>query len=128
MSAPLWRRVAAGVYDVFPVAALWMVAAALAFALAGGRVDGHHPAFRAWLLLVTFGYYAISWRGGQTIGMRAWKIRIEPARLPWPRLALRFAVAVVGVLAAGAGIWWSLFDEERRCWHDLASGTRVVRA
>jgi uncharacterized RDD family membrane protein YckC len=126
--AGLARRIAAGVYDLFPVAALWMVAAAIWIAPSGGRaVPPGDPFFRAWLLLVAFAYYAISWRGGQTIGMRAWKIRVEPARVPWPRLALRFAVAVVGIAAAGAGLWWSFFDEEGRCWHDLAAGTRVVR-
>ena len=128
MSAALWRRVAAGVYDLFPVAALWMVAAAIWILPRGGQaVAPGDPLFRAYLLLVAFGYYAISWRGGQTIGMRAWKIHVEPAGLAWPRLALRFAVALVGIAAAGVGIWWSLLDAEGRCWHDIAAGTRVVR-
>jgi len=130
VSAPasLWRRVAAGVYDLFPLAALWMLAGLLWIAPTGGRaVPPGDPLFRAWLLVVAFAYYAISWRGGQTIGMRAWKIHVEPARVPWARLAVRFAVALVGLAAAGAGIWWALLDPERRCWHDIAAGTRVVR-
>lgn len=129
--AGLPRRLAAGVYDLFPLAALWMIAAALWIAPTGGRaVAPGDPAFRAYLLVVAFAYYAISWRfGGQTIGMRAWKIRIVSTRtIGWPRLALRFAVALAGTALFGAGLWWSLLDPMKRMWHDLAAGTRVVRA
>lgn len=127
--AGLTRRLLAGVYDLLPLVALWMIATAVAFAVAGGGIDGHHPAFRAWLLLVALGYYGISWRrGGQTIGMRAWRIKIEShGPLSFATIALRFAVALVGIAAFGAGLWWSLLDREKRMWHDLAAGTRVVR-
>ena len=86
--------------------------------------------YRAWLLLVAFAYYGVSWRlGGQTIGMKAWRLRVVPdagVALSWPRAALRFAVAVVSVAALGAGVFAAWFDPRRRMWHDLAAGTSVV--
>ena len=42
-------------------------------------------------------------------------------------LALRYAVATLSLAAGGLGFLWSLIDRERRTWHDLASGTVLVR-
>jgi uncharacterized RDD family membrane protein YckC len=36
-------------------------------------------------------------------------------------------VATLSLLAVGLGFIWALFDGERRCWHDIAAGTRFVR-
>ena len=49
--------------------------------------------------------------------------RLAPARRLW----LRYAVSVVSLAAGGLGFLWSLVDAERRTWHDLASGTVLVR-
>jgi uncharacterized RDD family membrane protein YckC len=130
--AGLPRRLAAGVYDLFPLAALWMLGAALWLALSGGGpVAPGNPFFRAYLLAIAFAYYGVSWRrGGQTVGMRAWRIRVMTADgrpLAWSATALRFAVAVLGIACFGAGLWWSLLDPDKRMWHDLAAGTRVER-
>ena len=78
------------------------------------------------------GLYAVaSWRrGGQTLGMRAWKIRVVDAHgRPASTKALwrRFAWGGLSLLPAGAGFWWSLLDRQRLTWHDRASGTRLVR-
>jgi uncharacterized RDD family membrane protein YckC len=85
------------------------------------------------MLLVGFGYFGLSWRrGGQTIGMRAWRLRLVavggPARTPgWGALVVRYGVAALSLAAFGLGFLWSLFDRERRTWHDIASRTRVLR-
>ena len=133
-SAPAapWRRLAAGAYDLLPLAARWMAAGALALPV--GR-DGFIAPGTLWfqllLFAVTLAYYAASWKlGGQTIGMRAWRVRVRsatPAPLDWPRALLRFAVSLLSLAALGAGVWWALFDARRRMWHDIAAGTVVVR-
>jgi len=136
--APLHLRLAALVYDLFPLAALWMATAGLFLLAARGAIDPAHPpaayrfALQVALLAVTAGYFVISWRrGGQTIGMRAWRIRIvatEGGALPWSRALLRFAVALVSLGALGLGFLWCLVDRERRSWHDLAARATCVRA
>lgn len=129
-----WRLLAA-VYDLLPLLALWFVAAVLALALSGGALDVRRGADRllmqALVLAASAAYFAVSWaRGGQTIGMKPWRLRVVrddggPVSL---RLALlRFVVAVLALAPAGLGFWWALFEPRRRCWHDLASGTLVVR-
>jgi uncharacterized RDD family membrane protein YckC len=132
-SAALWLRVAAAVYDLFPLLGLWMLVAGVFLLAAHGDVDVTHPPFgyrlalRIALFAVTTAYFVISWsRGGQTIGMRAWRIEVVAANgalLTWPRALLRFGVALVSLLVAGIGFFWSFIDRERRCWHDIVSGS-----
>jgi uncharacterized RDD family membrane protein YckC len=130
----LWR-LAAAIYDLFPLLAIWFATSALML-LARGNTPVTPGSAAAWgelglLLLAGFGYFGPSWRrGGQTLGMRAWRLRLRRSDggVPgWPALALRYAVAGVSLAAFGLGFAWSLFDRERRSWHDLASGTVILR-
>jgi uncharacterized RDD family membrane protein YckC len=88
--------------------------------------------YEATLVAVAFAFCALSWtRGGQTVGMKAWRIRlVAPGAnsVDWPRAALRFFASWLSLLPAGAGYWWALIDRERCCWHDRLSGTRVIGA
>lgn len=136
--APLWRRLAALVYDVFPLVGLWMVTAlAYLFAL-GGRYDPARPEWgtrlglQLALLAVTIAYFMISWaRIGQTIGMRAWKLKLlreDGGKVgALPALA-RFFLALSSLAIAGIGFWWALFDARKRTLHDRVCGTVMVRA
>lgn len=154
--AALWRRLAATLYDVFPVVAIWF---GIGFVVTGARGFRAVPAYTWWfellLLAGAFVYLGWSWRrGGQTLGMKAWRIVVVDAggRSPgWARIALRFAVMMVGLAslpgaawalqqpmgapriavlgAAGAavlGVLWVLVDRRGRMVHDLVAGTRVV--
>jgi uncharacterized RDD family membrane protein YckC len=133
--ASLWLRLLAAVYDVLPLLALWFVAAVLALALTGGALDVHRFADKALMQALAFGitaaYFIVSWiRGGQTIGMRPWRLRVVRGDGTPPDLAhaaLRFAVALLSLAPAGLGFWWALFDAQGRSWHDIAAGTLVVR-
>jgi uncharacterized RDD family membrane protein YckC len=62
--------------------------------------------------------------------MRAWRLRAvdRAGNAPgWRAIALRFAVGVLSLAAAGLGFAWVLIDRERRSWHELASATLTVR-
>ena len=135
--APLWLRLAAAVYDLFPLIGLWMLTVGLAMLAVHGGVDVAHPSplyrngLRAALLAVTAAYFVLSWvRGGQTIGMRAWRLRIvdeEGHAMGWARALLRFVVACASLLALGIGFLWCLFDRRKRGWHDLAARSVLVQ-
>jgi uncharacterized RDD family membrane protein YckC len=134
-------RVLAMVYDLFPVLALWMLASA-AFTVAY-YFDGHAARqniapfsplqIALWLVcwILAGGSAVLSWRkGGQTLGMRPWRLRVTGAdgMPPAPAaLAKRYAVGSLSLLLAGAGFWWAWFDRDRLAWHDRASGTRLQR-
>jgi uncharacterized RDD family membrane protein YckC len=131
--APLWRRLAASLYDFFPVLALWMLTGAIALGITHGEMDARHPpmAYRIALFVVTAGYFVLSWTyGGQTLGGRAWNLRVrgrDGAPLSFGKSVLRFLVACASWLALGLGFLWILFEPQRRAWHDLAAGSQVVR-
>ena len=131
--AHLGWRLLAMVYDAVIGLALLFVVSALSLAI----LPGHNPVtpgsvasygvFAAiWLV---FGLYAtLSWHvGGQTIGMKPWRLKVVDAlgrNASWRQLWLRYAVAS---LTLGAALLWSLIDRERRGLHDIASGTLFVR-
>lgn len=139
--AHIGARLLALFYDLWPMAALWMLLALLfqlgyEFAGHGGRATIEPFSLLQWLLwlccwLVTGAYAVTSWRrGGQTLAMRAWRLRLVDAAggIPsWRQLGLRYAVGTVSLALAGLGFWWAWVDRERLTWHDRASGTRLVR-
>lgn len=126
-----WRLLAL-VYDLLPVIPLLLIASALLLWLRGGRTVEHAPAWAAlefalfWL--VVGAYFVASWhRGGQTMGMRPWRLQLLAANgMPagWRALWLRYLVAS---LTPGLCLAWSLIDGERRGLHDIAASTQLVR-
>lgn len=65
-----------------------------------------------------------------TVGMRAWRVRLIKADgqiISWPRCLLRFLVGLVSLLVFGMGILWALADKKNRGWHDLATGTLLIK-
>lgn len=131
LPAPLWQRLLVAVYDLFPVLAILFITAAICMGITGGSLDYHAAWYRLTLLVAVGFYYVVSWtRGGQTIGMRAWRLRVADqagGALPLPRALLRYAVAWISLLAAGLGFLWAAFDARGRTWHDLAAGSVVVK-
>lgn len=131
--APIWRRLAAFCYDLLLLTALVL---SFTFLVVAVRLGKPVPPGTWWfplsLLVVIAAFYCGFWaHGGQTLGMRAWRIRVvrdDGGALTLLRAAARFGCAVVAIVPAGLGLWWSFLDERKRGWHDLWTGTRVVRA
>lgn len=136
MNAPgLARRLAAMVYDGLLVTAVAMIAVAVTLPLSGGEAVADHAglqrtAMQAWIVLVTGGFFTWFWvHGGQTLGMKAWRMRVVRADggpLRWRDAWLRFACAIPALAPAGLGLLWMVFDRERLAVHDRLSGTRLV--
>jgi uncharacterized RDD family membrane protein YckC len=129
-TAPLWRRLAAMLYDSLLVLALLILAIAVAFLIKGGAIDPHHPLFRLYLLMVVALFFCGFWvAGGQTLGMRSWRLRVQrrDGRLiGWWQSLGRFLLAIPSLGLGGIGLWWMLLDRDRLALHDRLSRTRVV--
>lgn len=129
----LGRRFAAMFYDLWIVLALWMVVGALCLLLTGGHMDVRDPPWwqRVALLAVAVGYFLVSWcRGGQTIGMRAWRLRLRDADggpIPFGRAVLRLPLALLSLALAGCGFWWAWLDADRRTAHDRLCRSRMEK-
>ncbi|KFN51340.1 RDD family protein [Arenimonas composti] len=130
-----WRLLAL-VYDALPNIALWFLISAVSLLLRPS-----HEAFAPWSAgalavwlacwLVSGSYAVLAWRrGGQTLGMKPWRLKVvaadgRPAEVR--ALWLRYAVATVSLAACGLGFLWCLVDRERRALHDVVAGTVLVR-
>ena len=131
--ASVWRRLAAFCYDLLLLVALVVCFTLLVLAVRlGAAVPPGSWWFLSCLVAIAMAFFCTFWvRGGQTLGMRAWRIRVvreDGGSLTFSRAALRFAAALVAALPAGLGLWWGVFDAGKRGWHDRWTGTRVVRA
>lgn len=131
--AAVWRRLAAFCYDLLLLAALVVCFTLVVLAVRrGAAVPPGSWWFPASLLAIAMAFFCGFWtRGGQTVGMRAWRIRVvcdDGGALTWSRAAARFGAGLVSALPAGLGLWWSVFDRDKRGWHDRWTGTRVIRA
>ncbi len=82
-------------------------------------------ALQLFVVLVLAAYFLWCWlRGGQTLAMKAWRIRLVDVT---PRKALvRFCVALLTV-PTGISILWALFARDRQFLHDRLAGTRLER-
>jgi uncharacterized RDD family membrane protein YckC len=87
------------------------------------------PLFQLWLVCILAMYFVYCWtRGGQTLAMKTWRIRLAQADgtpIGPRQAAARFLLALWGVLLLGIGFWWALIDRDRQFLHDRISGTRL---
>ena len=79
-------------------------------------------ALQLYLLLVAAAYFIWYWlHGGQTLPMKAWRIRLVGVTPRKALLRLVFAALLLPV-----SILWALFDRDRQFLHDRLAGTRLV--
>ena len=128
----MWRRVAALCYDLLTLAAIVICFTLVVLAVRlGAAVPPGSIWFSLALLTLAGSFFCTFWvHGGQTLGMRAWRIRVvrnDGKRLTWLQAIGRFAAGIVAAGPAGLGLWWSVFDPRKRGWHDRWTQTRVVR-
>ena len=146
INAGLFRRLAALTYDLFLVVAIWFGVAGLAVLLnvliSGGEAL---PVWVAqWILFPaligsTFLFYYWFWtHGGQSLGMRAWRLKVisdtvsdsdkNPHQIASlkPNLrqcALRF---FIGFFSGGLGLVFCLFSKDKKSLQCKLSQTRVI--
>ena len=127
----VFRRLAALLYDAMLVLAVVLLATFPVVILTGGEaVAAGNPLYKTYLFVIVFFYFAWHWvRGGQTLGMRAWRLRVtrdDGGPLTWWHALLRFLVGLVSLSLLGFGFFWALGDARRRTWHDRAAQTVVI--
>ena len=127
MTPSLARRLAAMVYELFLIFAVAFFAAWIFFFASGAR-DATSGVLRRelqlFIVVVLAAYFLWCWlRGGQTLAMRAWHIRLVDVT---PRKALvRFLLAAA---LLPLSILWALVDRDGQFLHDRLAGTRLIDA
>lgn len=125
------RRLASLFYDALLLLAVLFIAG---FAVVGMLPDVSvglpRLIFQVYLLLVAGSYFTWCWRrGGQTLAMKTWRIRLvgeSGAAVGRAQAWLRYGLALSGLAAFGFGFLWALWDRDRQFLHDRLAGTRLV--
>jgi uncharacterized RDD family membrane protein YckC len=129
----LWRRLAAIFYDIWLVAAIWLLGATadtfIRAALGADSTEYHLP-LQLYLLISPAVFFSWFWiHGGQTLGMRSWRLKLLDkggSRVTLGQSLVRYAAALLSLLPLGLGYLWVLFDRDGMAWHDRLSNTRLV--
>lgn len=134
-SAGFGRRFAALIYDGLLLLALLMIYTGVLMAFTRRPIlEGNYPvgiyAYRAGLLAVIGGYYTLNWvRSGQTLGMRAWRLRAVSDTghgMDGTAAVLRYVCGMLAWPPAALGVLWLYVDSEHLAIHDRLSHTRVL--
>ncbi|MGX5915581.1 RDD family protein [Aliidiomarina sp. Khilg15.8] len=135
------RRMGAFLYDLLAIIAMLMLAALVALGFValliklGAIVLGPdqdpasvmegNPLYMLYLVAVVFWFYGGFWvRGGQTIGMRSWRIKVQNTDgscIGWKQAFIRFITAALGLGNIGV-----LFSKENLAWQDRAAKCEVI--
>ena len=122
----LGRRIASMLYEALLLFAVAFLATwVFQFAAGTAQIEGwRRHSLQAFLIAVFAAYFLWCWlRGGQTLAMKTWRIRLVGVT---PRKAiLRFLYALV-LVPTGIALLWALFDRDRQFLHDRLSGCRLV--
>jgi uncharacterized RDD family membrane protein YckC len=130
-SPGLARRALSMVYEALLLVAV-LIAGALPFLLLTREADPSlaRLLLQLYLLALCGAYFIWQWlRGGQTLPMKTWRIRLvtrDGAPLTLRRAVCRYLLALAGLALLGAGFLWAFIDRDRQFLHDRLAGTRIV--
>ncbi|WP_157982866.1 RDD family protein [Aliidiomarina minuta] len=140
--AGLARRLGAILYDFLVIIALLMFATIIALGFVAGLVsiglislgaEQDHASvlegnvlFMLYLVAVIFWFYAGFWvRGGQTIGMRSWRLKVQNTDgscIGWKQATIRLLSSAFGL--SNIGLLFS--GQQKLAWQDKAANCEVI--
>jgi uncharacterized RDD family membrane protein YckC len=123
------KRLAATIYDFFLLLGVWFGCGSIALWLNDGQIL--HPAIGAIIVLVSaWGFYSFFWiKGGRTLGMAAWNIKIRSSTKKSINLiqtTKRFIINIVIVFTLGLPLLQIYFSKDKKALNDKLSGTELT--
>ncbi len=142
--AGLVKRLMAILYDALLLLALLFIVGIIVSTLStfmvndGNAITEDHTFYRfhqivvlGSLLLTGLGFFGWFWtHGGQTLGMRTWRIQMVDENLQpigWRIATIHFFASILSWMLFGLGYLWCLIDSDRRCLHDRISGVQLLQ-
>ena len=129
-SIGLPRRLGAIVYDLLLLFAILLVTS-LPWVVSGiQQGQTGYTIYRIFIYTLIPLYYIGFWVcGGQTLGMKTWRIRVVDRSgnpIGWRTSLLRMIYAILSTTLFGLGFIHSFFDKQNRTWHDILSHSRLI--
>jgi uncharacterized RDD family membrane protein YckC len=125
-----FRYLGAIFYDLILVIAVFFVATAILLPFNQGEAIHSSFLFPLYLLSVSFVFYGWFWtHGGQTLGLRAWKLRLVNHKqndISWKQALIRYLTAGASWLVFGLGIIWRVWQKNGKTWQDLSSKSSII--
>lgn len=125
-----FRYIAAIFYDLLLVIAIFFIATALLLPFNHGEAIQAPILYPLYLFSISFFFYGWFWtHGGQTLGLRAWKLRLSNnhgTNISWQQALIRYLTASFSWLIFGLGILWRLWNKEHKTWQDLSSKSHII--
>ena len=128
----LWVN-AAFIYDILILAALSVLLSALFTAVAGEnfyQTEALRTSFQLFWVSIIAAYYGYSWqKSGQTIGMKAWRLRVvrqDNQALTSIDILTRLTAATLNVFLLNLG-WLGYLGKAGLSLTDKLSATRIER-
>lgn len=132
--ATLRRRLASMLYEILLLLGVLSLSFIVPYLILGVAMQRSAPGWLLWLhlFLVMGCYFVWYWRrGGQTLAMQTWRVKLEDAiqgggKVPLLRAWIRYSLSWPSILFFGVGLVWVWFDRDRQFLHDRLAGTRLV--
>lgn len=122
------RRIAALAYDSLLLVALFFVITAITTITLNDGESIEHWSYKMILLAVAYLFFDWFWRhGGQTLGMRAWRIRlsaVDDKAITRKHTISHFAC---GLLLFGLTLLFMFTNAHQQALHDRLSKTKIIR-
>ncbi len=119
---PLIRVYGSLIYELFALVPIWMATGFIFIYFLDDFFGAYRrPIFQIYLWLISGVYLTYCWtKSGQTLAMRAWKLKIISGRgaltkkLAWKR----YIYATLGALIGGMSFIWALTNKKHLYLHD----------
>jgi uncharacterized RDD family membrane protein YckC len=129
----LLKRLVACVYDALILIAIWMVVTWFYIICFGEVSSAYQRMVLQILLWLSAGiYFIFSWyKGGQTLALKAWKMKIvsqDNIGLTLKSACMRYVLASVLVMPFGLTLVWAFVDKNQLFLHDRLLKTKCIRS
>lgn len=130
-SPSLFRYLAVIIYDMFLLFGLLLFITVIASFLNNGNPpSSDNLVYRLFLLASIIFFYHYSWRkSGQTLGMKAWKVKLvtlDNKPISFGQSILRMTLGLANIVTICLGYFWKYTNTSRLTLMDVFSKTKLI--
>ena len=130
-SPSLIKYLAAIIYDLFLLFGLLLfITVMISFANNGNPPESNNILYRLALLSVIIFFYHYSWnKSGQTLGMKAWNVKLisqDNKAVSLKQSSARIILGIANICTLGLGFFWKYTNKSRLTLMDLFSKTQLI--